>query len=149
MKFVMDNTVADISVLEGIQNQANAAMDAPQSGMTIFNATFKVFDASKHDSLNKKCRMEIIKSKFEEEERYLSSTVSEYQKRKKKFEELHQKKKSGTWDKKLEQEFNIASSEYGRLQRSRIDCRGRMQQQAKELESFGVLASSSALKFQD
>jgi regulator of PEP synthase PpsR (kinase-PPPase family) len=37
----MNNTVADISVLEGIQTNANASMDMPMSPMMLFNAEYK------------------------------------------------------------------------------------------------------------
>jgi hypothetical protein len=125
------NSIADISVFENIQNQANMLMNI--SSLSVFNATFRIEDQKK--AKENKQKIEARKSVFIEEEKFLIRTKLEYKKKKVEFEKL---KKEGQTPRKLM--VDLAD-----LRTKRIGSRANLQHGIKEFRKWGIIATSTEL----
>ena len=71
-----NSNVADISIFESLQANANAQMGMP-SGMAVFNATYREIDQKKMQAGNSKQQIKQAKEGVESAEKFLKETRAE------------------------------------------------------------------------
>ncbi|MDR2116053.1 MAG: hypothetical protein LBP87_06705 [Planctomycetaceae bacterium] len=127
-----NNNLANISIFENLQNQANRSMGF-DSAMSVFNATFRVEDKKKAEA--NKQNVEDWKKKFIEDEQYLIKTKAEFKKKKAEFEKLE---KVGQVPRKI-------MFDYTDIRTKRIYCRNRLEYAIREFGKWGIKVTSTEL----
>jgi hypothetical protein len=129
------NNIADISKFETIQREAHHLMGF--SSLSVFNATFKVVDKKKAKEYA--YQIEQRKQDFDREEKFLTETKSDFQKKKAEFEKL---KKAGQTN---SQSYIKTGNVLGMLRTKRITSRNNLQHGIEELKKWGIDATSTEL----
>jgi Fe-S cluster assembly scaffold protein SufB len=129
-------TLADISALENLQNQANRSMGF-SSQMSVFNATFIVEDKKKAEA--NKQKIDMWKQDFDRNEKFLIQTKDDIKKKKELFEKLEKEGQT------VGQPFLKARNEFGVLRSMRAVHRNQLVHGIEKLKKVGIIATSTEL----